>query len=217
LGDVTAVSVVARRTTGLPSWQLPGPVLELGPTAGGTDTVALDRLYVRSDGDRAELRVPGRPGPLVWHNGELDSGPHTALALPRVRALALPDPPYLPRLRWANVVLCRRRWRVRPVELDACRRIGDDAQRLAAVHRLWAERGWPEQCFARASTERKPVFVDTRSPLLLDVLARLSANAAWVDLTEVLPEPEHLWLRDGELRFAAEMRCVYLRPGGEGL
>ena len=214
LGRVRAISVVARRTTGLPSWELPGLVLELGPASGDAPAVALDDLYVDSDGERAVLGSTRYGAPLVWHNGELDTGFHTAFALPRVRRPSLVDGTGAPRLRWGSVVLSRRRWRVERADLDRGRRPGTDADRLATAHRLWRARGWPRRCFAKSPNERKPVYVDATSPALLDGWYRLATDAPWLDLTELLPGPDGQWLRDGALRFAAELRCVYLRPGG---
>ncbi|RAY16146.1 lantibiotic dehydratase [Actinomadura craniellae] len=211
LGGTRALSVVGRRTTGLPPLEFPGLVLELGGTSGGTAArVALDELYVDSDGERAELRAAGVPEPLMFHNGELDTGFHTALALPRIRRPRPPRAARLPRIRLGNVVLLRRRWTVTVDALPAP--VADDGERLAAMARFRNLVGLPRRFFAKSAAERKPIYVDTASPVLLDGLARLAAGAAELDLSEVLPDPDGLWLRDGDLRFAAELRCVYLRP-----
>lgn len=215
LGDVRTVSVVARRTSGLPPLRYPGPLLELGPVTGPGERVRLDRLFVHSDGETAHLRADGAQEDLHFHNGELDSALHTAFALPRVRPPALPDLPYLPRLRWGNVVFARRRWRLDPEALLECARPAAWADRLLAVRRLAAERDWPTAFFAKSPRERKPVYVDLTSPSLLDGLFRLAKDAPLLRATEVLPDGRQLWLRDADQRFAAEFRCVYLRPAAD--
>ncbi|RCV53982.1 lantibiotic dehydratase [Marinitenerispora sediminis] len=217
LGGVRALSVVSRRSTGLPPLAFPGHVLELG---GGTDApgagrVGLDELVVDSDGETALLRRRGDDVPLYLHNGELETGVHTALALPRVRRPRLPDVPRLPRLCWGNIVLSRARVRV-PSALFApsTRKPPPLARRLADLLQSSAEHAIPDRFFAKSANERKPVYVDVAAPALLDGLARLAATADELDLHEVMPGPGQFWLADRAGSFAAEIRCVYVRQGG---
>ncbi|GGM73524.1 lantibiotic dehydratase [Lentzea pudingi] len=212
------VTVVSGRSTGLPPLEYPGLVLELGGTAANPDLprIGLDDLYVESDGTEAFLRSRRHPGvDLLFHNGELDTGLHTALALPRIRRPQLPDLPHVPRLTWRNVVLSRRCWTVDSAAVPRASAKQTDADRLWAVAEWIAETGLPARFFAKSPAERKPIFVDTATPALLDGLTRLAGTADRLRISEVLPEPEQAWLRDGRLRFAAELRSVYLRPGGD--
>ncbi|TYB44316.1 lantibiotic dehydratase [Actinomadura chibensis] len=215
LTGCTALNVVARRRTGLPPLEFPGPVLELGGTSAQPDRrrIGLERLTVHSDGERVTLRAKGIAGPLLFHNGELESAVHTALALPRVRRPRLPDLPHVPRLTWGNVVLSRRRWRLADAETAPLAKAAD-ADRLIGMARLRADRGLPARFFASSPAERKPVYVDARSPALLDGLVRLARTAERITVSEALPGPRDCWLRDGPHRFAAELRCVYLRGAG---
>ncbi len=48
----------------------------------------------------------------------------------------------------------------------------------------------------RSPEEVKPVYVDWSAPVLVELLARLSRQAAWLSLSEMLPGPDELWLRD---------------------
>ncbi|WP_218828766.1 lantibiotic dehydratase family protein [Rhodococcus sp. 06-235-1A] len=216
LGTQTAVNVIPRRSTGLPPLEFPGLVLELGGTAADTTRarIGLDALQVRSDGKQAILVDRADPErSLLFHNGELDSGLHTALALPRIRRAVLPDLPHVPRLTWHNAVLSRRTWKLPSAEIPQPNiKIGETG-RLVATARMCAARALPTRFFAKSPTERKPIFVDTATPSLLDALTRLAATCETLTVSEVLPTPEEAWLRDGELRFAAELRCVYLRKG----
>ncbi|MFI0723503.1 lantibiotic dehydratase [Streptomyces sp. NPDC021224] len=213
LGPVQALSVVARRSTGLPPLRFPGRLLELGAVRGPGERVCLDELFVVSDGRRARLRARGVPGELHFHNGELDSPLHTALALPRLRPPVLPDVPYLPRLRHGSVVLARRRWRLDADVLGEALGAADPVERVTRLRERTRSAGMPRAFFAKAPHERKPVYVDTAAPLLVDGLARLARGAERVYATEVLPGPDALWLRAGQRRHAAELRCVYLERG----
>ncbi|TYR62713.1 lantibiotic dehydratase [Streptomyces parvus] len=213
LGTQQAVTVIARRTTGLPPLEFPGLVLELGGTSERQDAprIGLDALYVESDGQRATLRADGLDAPLMFHNGELDTAFHTAFALPRIRRPHLPRLPHVPRLRRDNVLLSRRRWTVDSAEVTAIGAASGDADRIRAAARLCAVRSLPDTFFAKSENERKPIYVDTASPSLLDCLIRLAATAKQLVLSEVTPGPATSWLHHGESRCAAELRCVYLR------
>lgn len=216
LGTQTAVNVIPRRSTGLPPLEFPGLVLELGGTAADPTRarIGLDALQVRSDGAQAILVDRTDPErPLLFHNGELDSGLHTALALPRIRRAVLPDLPHVPRLTWRNAVLSRRTWKLPSAEIPQPNAKIGESSRLLATARMCADRKLPTRFFAKSPAERKPVFIDTATPSLLDALTRLAATSETLTVSEVLPTPEQAWLRDGELRFAAELRCVYLRKG----
>ncbi|MFJ9447589.1 lantibiotic dehydratase [Kitasatospora sp. NPDC101235] len=217
LGDQVAVNVISRRTTGLPPLEFPGVVLELGGKAGpDRERIGLDQLWLESDGEEVVLRGDTHPGrSLLFHNGELDTAVHTALALPRIRRPVLPDLPHVPRLRWGNVVFSRRRWALPSAAVLEAHSSQREAERLLASARLVRERGLPDRFFVKSPAERKPVYVDTASPELLKGMARLAGTAEQLLVSEALPAPEDAWLRDGELRFASELRCVYLRGGGE--
>lgn len=224
-----ALGVVARRSTGLPPLRFPGPVVELGTVDGPAERIPLDRLLVHSDGERVRLRAAGDDRDLVLHNGELDSFVHTALALPRVRPLPAPDLDRVPRLRYGNVVLSRRRWRLHPGPLTGSPtgsgggsgggsgRPPRTAEERLALRRALRAGGVPDRFFAKASHQRKPLYVDLDSPSLVEALYRLVDGAERLHAVEVLPDGSHLWLRDGPVGVAAELRCVYLRrPGPEG-
>ncbi|WP_431922770.1 hypothetical protein [Nonomuraea jabiensis] len=217
LGGHTALNVISRRATGRPPLEFPGPVLELGGVTadGGRRRIGLDELYVHSDGRRAVLRAKGVDGPLLLHNGEHDdTALHTALALPRVRRPDLRHLSRVPRLTWDNVVISRRAWRVGRASFEALGQAVGDRELLVAMARLRETHDLPVTFFAASARERRPIHVDTRSPALVEGLGRLAAAAERLTLTETLPGPEECWLRDGGLRFAAELRCVYLRPAG---
>ncbi|WP_186403515.1 lantibiotic dehydratase [[Actinomadura] parvosata] len=216
LSGFTVLNVISRRTNGVPPLELPGPVLELGGAAADPRRrrIGLDELYVHSDGRRAVLHAKGMEEPLLLHNGDHDTALHTAFALPRIRVPRLAELSRVPRLTWDNVVISRRRWRLGRASFEALAQAGDDRELLVAMARLREVHELPEAFYAATPRERRSFYVDTRSPALLEGLARLAASADRVTLTEVLPGPEACWLREGERRYAAELRCVYLRPAG---
>ncbi|QYC42918.1 hypothetical protein Nocox_26590 [Nonomuraea coxensis DSM 45129] len=217
LDGFTALNVVAPRADGLPPLELPGPVLERGGATAGPRRrrLGLDGLHVHSDGRIAVLRAKGTGEPLMFHNGGPGSALRTALALPGIRPPALPLLPSLPRLTWGNVVLARRCWRPGRAVSDPLRHASGSGERdlLLAMARLREAHDLPRTFFAAGPSGRRPLYVDTRAPSLIAELAALAgAVGDGLTLTEALPGPDDCWLREGGLRFAAVLRCVYLRP-----
>ncbi|MEV4172102.1 hypothetical protein [Nonomuraea sp. NPDC049709] len=230
LSGFTVLNVISRRSDGVPPLELPGPVLELGGVAADPRRrrIGLDELYVHSDGQRALLYAKGLDEPLLLHNGghdpaqhtalhpALHTALHTALALPRIGLPRLHDLARVPRLTWDNVVMSGRRWRVGRSSFEALGQAAGDRELLLAMARLREIHDLPVAFFASSARGHEPVYVDTRAPALLEGLARLAATADEVAVTEVPAGPDECWLREGEQRFAAELRCVYLRPAGNG-
>ncbi|MGW0803767.1 hypothetical protein [Nonomuraea sp. NPDC002799] len=214
LTGFTALNAISPRTGGPPPLEFPGPVLEFGGVAADPERrrIGLHELYVRSDGRHAVLRAEGMEEPLLFHNGEHDTALHTALALPRIRRPDLRDLPLVPRLTWDNVVISRRRWRIGAADFEAIGQAAGDRELLLAMARLRAAHELPQTFFASSPRERRPIHVDTRSPALIEGLAHLAGGG--LTLTETLPGPGECWLRDAGQHFAAELRCVYLRPAG---
>ncbi|MGA4987002.1 lantibiotic dehydratase [Nonomuraea bangladeshensis] len=217
LDGFTALNVVAPRADGLPPLELPGPVLEHGGATAGPRRrrLGLGELYVHSDGHRAVLRAKGTGETLMFHNSGPGPGSalRIALALPGLRPPALPCLPALPRITWGNVVLARRRWQLGRAASEPLRHASGSGERdlLLAMARLREAHDLPRTFFAAAG--RHPLYVDTRAPSLIAELAALAEAAGdRLTLTEALPGPDDCWLREGGLRFAAVLRCVYLRP-----
>jgi hypothetical protein len=130
-----------------------------------------------------------------------------------------PPQPRAPRLSLGDLVVSRSSWRFGAAQVPApglqSRDVAHDGLRdWAASH------GMPRHVFVRTPVERKPFYVDFSAPLLVDNLARAvrkakasPARAPWVEITEMLPSPEQLWLSDraGNV-FTCEFRLVAVDP-----
>jgi lantibiotic biosynthesis dehydratase-like protein len=176
---------------GVPSW--PGTVLEVVEDAAD--------LWVRPPGGDWRL-------PLAEFYGEF----LTALVVNRFRIR--PRAAHLPRLLLDDVVVERESWHVPAADVP----VGGPQDGDYAMPRLagWlADLGCPRHVFVRATGEPKPFLVDRRSPLLLRGLARSVRRAvahdprASVDIAEMLPAPDELWLADADgNRYTSELRVV---------
>ncbi|MFE4976385.1 lantibiotic dehydratase [Kitasatospora sp. NPDC056651] len=120
-----------------------------------------------------------------------------------------------PRVLLDDLVICRESWRVPVARLAGLR----GAEQLAAELRA---RGVPRHVFARTPAEPKPFYVDLDAPLLVRNLQRALRLAAalpqedvCLDLAEMLPGPEDLWVQDGHGgRCTAEFRLVAVDATG---
>jgi hypothetical protein len=77
--------------------------------------------------------------------------------------------------------------------------------------------GIPRHVFVKSPLERKPMYLDTDSPVLARILARHARHAAAespkhrIRFTEMLPTPEQAWLSDTDgNRYVSELRLVAL-------
>ncbi len=126
-------------------------------------------------------------------------------------AVAFPVGPSAPgpRLTVDGVVVRRACWQAVPPALprDRFRPPFRDALR-AWIRGL----GAPERVFVRLSHEVKPVLVDIRSDLSLDMFSAM-LDGGPVVLSEMLPDGDGLWLADaaGE-RYTAELRLTLCDP-----
>ncbi len=116
------------------------------------------------------------------------------------------DSGVLPRVRLGNVVLQRRSWRFAADRLPPVV-AGQPDQEWFLGWREWQRAaGLPRHVFASLGGEHKPQYVDFDSyscVRLLETAARKSDST--VVLTEMLPGPDQLWLRDGAERYVTEL------------
>ncbi|HEX6097753.1 MAG TPA: hypothetical protein VF432_15610, partial [Thermoanaerobaculia bacterium] len=98
-----------------------------------------------------------------------------------------------PRRALGGLVLQRAQWRVPPDRIDTL--------------------DLPERVFVRVPSEIKPIYVDFASPVSREMLARFTAGAPHVTISEMLPGPEGLWLRDAEGHtYTSELRTIAVDP-----
>jgi hypothetical protein len=129
--------------------------------------------------------------------------------------------PHTPRLRCGKVIVQRRSWTVRADELIPGTYTGVSSQLVLAIEKLRAERNLPrfvyirptEQALRRSGAEgrdkdTKPVFVDLESYLFLEIFHRWLVKAGEIEVTEMLPDPEHLFWKESDGRHSFELRTL---------
>ena len=129
--------------------------------------------------------------------------------------------PHTPRLRCGRVVVQRRTWTLKSEEFPQGNYTGISRDLVLAVEQLRAEKNWPryiyirptEQALRRSGAEgrdkdTKPVFVDLESYLFLEIFYRWLTKAGELEITEMLPDPDHLLWREPDGRRTFELRTL---------
>lgn len=184
-----------------------------GPDQGhsdGTPSVPAAALRVAEhDGELvAQHHDGGWEAPALEFFGEF----LTALVVNLFKLRPVRD--HAPRTAIDDVVVCRESWRfaAETVPVPRTRSVDYGHERL----RRWADGRLPRRVFVRTVTEPKPFYVDFAATLTVENLARAIRRAPGstdVEITEMLPGPEQLWLTD-EIgrRHTAEFRMVAVDP-----
>lgn len=129
--------------------------------------------------------------------------------------------PHTPRLLCGRVVVQRRSWTVTSDELLPGDYSGVSADLVLAVERLRAQKNLSryiyirptEQALRRSGAEgrdkdTKPVFIDLESYLFLEIFHRWLTKAGELEITEMLPDPDHLLWREPDGRRTFELRTL---------
>jgi hypothetical protein len=131
----------------------------------------------------------------------------------------IPVERYRPRVRLGELVVARRAWTLDAAELPPGA-VTKRGYRPEIVADALARRGVPRHVFARVRFSPKPVYVDLQVPATLANLARLwvaagaqEGAARLVEISEMLPAPDELWLTDPAGRhYTTEFRMVAVDP-----
>jgi hypothetical protein len=127
--------------------------------------------------------------------------------------------PHMPRLRCGRVIVQRRSWTVTMEELPPGNYTGISRDLVLAIERLRAVKDWPRYVYIRPSEQAlrrsgaegrdkdtKPVFIDLESYLFLEIFYRWLTKAGELEVTEMLPDPEHLLWQEKDGRRTFELR-----------
>ncbi|HEX8680109.1 MAG TPA: lantibiotic dehydratase, partial [Chthoniobacterales bacterium] len=126
--------------------------------------------------------------------------------------------PHMPRLRCGKTVVQRRAWVVGGEEIEAS---ASGADFVVAIEQLRAARDLPrfvyirptEQALRRSGAEgrdkdTKPVFIDLESYLSLEIFHRWLNKAGELEITEMLPDPDHLCWQEEDGHRTFELRTL---------
>jgi hypothetical protein len=212
---VEVASVLPAWRTKIAPLEYPGPTIEVKARSskGERERIRILDVTARADERGLYLSAPGWPR-LKLYNGESTTLSHRAFALPRVIPPSVSTGVHTPRLRVGNAVFQRERWEVRCGDLLPGRYRGTSFELMRDYSRSSRRLGLPRRVFARLPREVKPVLVDRMNYFLLELLVHLAQPDETLVLTEMLPGPDELWLRDGGESFTSELRLAFAHDGG---
>ena len=118
----------------------------------------------------------------------------------------LPEEEHASRITIGRTVIRRESWSIPATDVPPR---PEDIPAFARKHDM------PRRVFAKSPLERKPMYLDTQSPVLAQILCRHARRAAaeapvtHVRFTEMLPAPDQCWLADtDDNRYVSELRLV---------
>ncbi|CAL9575730.1 hypothetical protein SUDANB95_04891 [Actinosynnema sp. ALI-1.44] len=180
---------------------------DVGPPEGARGTPATG-LLVRDTVDGLEVGpLDGSwRAPVLEVLGEL----LTALVVDRFRPRVASG--HQVRISVDDLVICRQSWR-----FDAADLAGESTRLLDALRAS----GVPRRVFVRTPAEPKPFFVDLGAPLLVRnmvravrLAAQLPPGRSTVDVVELSPDADELWVRDlAGAVYTSELRVVAVDEG----
>ncbi len=131
--------------------------------------------------------------------------------------------PHMPRLRCGKVIVQRRSWTITLDEIGKGDFTGVSRDLVLAIEHLRAQRDLPrfvyirptEQALRRSGAEgrdkdTKPVFVDLESYLFLEIFHRWLTKSGELEVTEMLPDPDHLLWKEADGRRSFELRTLII-------
>ena len=126
----------------------------------------------------------------------------------------LANAPHRPRISFDALVVSRETWSFLPSEI-AFVAGATAASRFAEATRWGLQNRMPRFVFVRIPREPKPLVIDFQSTLAIEIVAKAlrclpdAARATAVVFTEMLPQPDQLWLSDpAGRRYTSELRMV---------
>jgi hypothetical protein len=123
-----------------------------------------------------------------------------------------------PRLQVGRVIVQRETWSLEPDSVLRQAALAGGHKAYAGWREFRQKHGLPEKVFIRGCmTQRltfdkdiKPVFVDFRSPLLLEMASKMVNRFQKLSITEMLPATEACWLEGNDGHYSSEFRTVIL-------
>jgi hypothetical protein len=166
---------------------------------------------------RAGLAVEKRDGSLSFDPIEFIGEILSGVAVEMMKIVS--PRRHVPRITLDRLVITRESWSFPASEWQFVNQ-EEVHQRFLETRRWMRERGLPRFVFVRVPVEVKPFYLDFDSPVYVEIFCKmvrrmLASHRADepITMTEMLPGPDQLWLRDADGRaYTSELRIVAKDP-----
>jgi hypothetical protein len=194
--------------------ELPGTTILLSGISGRNPdaTVPVAEVEIAEKDGRLILEARGRP--IILYPGDVSSLVHEAFALPRVVPLdwlAIAGGERTVRIMANGIVVQRAAWDISAETLRLKAKGGLSLMDFRELRARLKALGVPEYFFVRWAQGEKPVLIDARNPLALDLVRRIADQAARFRITEMYPGPDDIFWSSTRGRHTFELRTGLLR------
>jgi hypothetical protein len=195
----------------------PGTFIELSGHSAEPNRarVALRDLEVADINGELLLREADSGRRLTIYNSGDDKVHLWAFAVPRVTNPPLGGAGHTPRIEIGEVVYQRERWQFKTAQLFGHDPRADEFSLFVKLRGMQRREGLPRFAFVRLASEKKPLFMDFHNFFLCELIYSAWPANEDVTFTEMLPGPEHLWLKDAEGSYCIEVRGTSFRRPAE--
>jgi Lantibiotic dehydratase, N terminus len=204
--------------------ELPFRAINLGGCPTKRDvTLDLSDLLVSAGAQYLELRETQSNRPLfictklprILGLFPLQLFSFPSCSLDPIRTYLLAQRRHFPRVSYQRFTLLRETWRVAREQLLSLLQ-GTEMSVLTSFNQYAVQQLWPRCLYVRPEANEKPLFIDRFNPyLLLDLRRRLDRSSAQeIDIVEMLPGPEELWLADDDGSHTSELRMTFISTTG---
>ena len=190
-----------------------GPTVQCSAVSLREHQFDLGALLIERDGDELLLRMPGHPQALCFYPPsygvpETLYAPFACFSYPLVQNVPVQCGAHTPRIEIDQVVYQRERWDFPTTLLPGRDHQGTSFQLLIDYAEFQQQHGLPDHIFVRTPAEPKPVYIDLANYFALELLAHMAGQSETITLSEMWPDPEHLWMQGDDGEYCSELRTV---------
>lgn len=187
--------------------KLPIPDLEITGISAQEDCLQIKDLYLYEDGEILSLT-------------DLQGNRYKILERVKIAVLdlfamhsfgqksLLSNRKFSPRVKVGKLILQRNRWQLTKDEIFVNEKTYDHSTVDIFIEAVRAKQSYkmPDYVFFKSESQSKPIMLDFKNYFFIEILYAQSLIDDCFNISEMLPDPDHLWLKDQRGSFTSEIR-----------